>query len=189
MNMGDRVATAAHFRFHRIKVGLAMAMVTVALSGCASGKWGFPYKAPVQQGNWITKEQVSLLQPGMTREQVRFALGSPTLTSVLHADRWDYPYYFKPGYGDARERKFTVYFAQDRLTRWEGDEQPELQPYQTAESVAKSKKQETNAERAEKRQDETASEQKQITPRIDVQPAERATETPGTAGSGIQPLR
>ena len=61
---------------------------------------------------------------------MRFALGSPTLTSVLHADRWDYPYYFKPGYGDAQERKFTVWFENDRLVRWEGDKQPELQPYQ-----------------------------------------------------------
>ena len=40
------------------------------------------------------------------------------------------PYYFKPGYGDAQERKFTVWFENDRLVRWEGDKQPELQPYQ-----------------------------------------------------------
>lgn len=78
--------------------GLAVAVLAAsALTACSSGKWGFPYKAGVQQGNWITKEQVALLQQGMSREQVRFALGSPTLTSVLHADRWDYPYYFKPG--------------------------------------------------------------------------------------------
>ncbi|CAP41887.1 outer membrane lipoprotein OmlA [Bordetella petrii] len=113
-----------------LKTVLAAATVTAALAGCTSDKWGFPYKAPVQQGNWITQEQVALLQPGMTREQVRFALGSPTLTSVLHADRWDYPYYFKPGYGKAQERKFTVWFDNDRLVRWSGDEQPELQPFQ-----------------------------------------------------------
>lgn len=113
-----------------LKTALAAAAVAAALAGCTSDKWGFPYKAPVQQGNWITQEQVALLQPGMTREQVRFALGSPTLTSVLHADRWDYPYFFKPGYGKAQERKFTVWFDNDRLVRWSGDEQPELQPFQ-----------------------------------------------------------
>ena len=114
-----------------LKTALAAAAITAVLAGCGtSDKWGFPYKAPVQQGNWITQEQVALLQPGMTREQVRFALGSPTLTSVLHADRWDYPYYFKPGYGKAQERKFTVWFDNDRLVRWNGDEQPELQPFQ-----------------------------------------------------------
>ena len=123
-----------------LKTALAATVVVAAVAGCSSDKWGFPYKAPVQQGNWITQEQVALLQPGMTREQVRFALGSPTLTSALHANRWDYPYYFKPGYGDAQERKFTVWFDNDRLLRWEGDKQPELQPFQlNAEGTAQAK--------------------------------------------------
>ena len=89
-----------------------------------------PYRADVQQGNWLTQEQVELLRPGMTREQVRFALGSPTLTSIFHADRWDYPYLFTPGHGQTEERRFTVYFANDRLERWTGDEQPARQPFQ-----------------------------------------------------------
>ncbi len=117
-----------------LKTGLAALGIVALLAGCSSGsKWGFPYKIDVQQGNWITQEQIALLQPGMSREQVRFALGSPMLTSVLHSDRWDYPYYYKPGYGDARERKFTVWFENDRLARWSGDEQPTLQPYQLDE--------------------------------------------------------
>lgn len=122
----------------RLKAVIAVGAVALALAGCSSGKWGFPYKAPVQQGNWITSEQVGLLRPGMTREQVRFALGSPTLTSVLHADRWDYPYYYKPGYGAAQERKFTVFFENDKLTRWEGDQQPAVQPYQLADGPSNS---------------------------------------------------
>lgn len=124
------MATISRTSSRFVKTGLAVAALMVALTGCSSGKWGFPYRAGIQQGNWITQEQVALLQTGMTREQVRFALGSPTLTSVLHADRWDYPYYFKPGYGAPQERKFTVWFENDRLTRWSGDTQPELQPFQ-----------------------------------------------------------
>ncbi|WP_156770363.1 outer membrane protein assembly factor BamE [Bordetella bronchialis] len=115
---------------------MAIGALAAVLAGCSSDKWGFPYKAPVQQGNWITSEQVALLRPGMTREQVRFALGSPTLTSVLHSDRWDYPYYYKPGYGPTQERKFTVFFENDKLTRWEGDKQPAVQPYQLADGPA-----------------------------------------------------
>lgn len=113
-----------------LKTALAATAIAVVVAGCSSDKWGFPYRAPVQQGNWITQEQIALLQPGMTREQVRFALGSPTLTSALHSERWDYPYYFKPGYGEAQERKFTVWFDNNRLTRWDGDKQPDLQPFQ-----------------------------------------------------------
>lgn len=89
-----------------------------------------PYRPDIQQGNWLTREQVELLRPGMTREQVRFALGSPTLTSIFHADRWDYPYLYTPGYGKTEKRLFTVYFVNDRLDRWEGDEQPNRQPFQ-----------------------------------------------------------
>ena len=36
-----------------------------------------PYKVEVVQGNFISKEQVQALQPGMAREQVRQILGTP----------------------------------------------------------------------------------------------------------------
>ena len=113
----------------------ASAAAVVALAGCSSVDHyvpGFikPYKADVQQGNWLTQQQVEMLRKGMTREQVRFALGSPTLTSIFRADRWDYPFLFIPGNGKPEERLFTVYFVNDRLERWVGDEQPDRQPFQ-----------------------------------------------------------
>ena len=49
-----------------------------------------PYRVEVVQGNVITQEQVALVKPGMTRAQVRDVLGSPLLTDLFHADRWDY---------------------------------------------------------------------------------------------------
>lgn len=169
-----------------LKTGLAIAALAVALAGCTGNKWGFPYKAGVQQGNWITQEQVALLQPGMTREQVRFALGSPTLTSVLHANRWDYPYYFKPGYGEAQERKFTVWFENDRLTRWEGDKQPELQPYQlnTPDPVAD--------EKANKRENEDEARLQQEADqkkRDSAAPVSPMNQYPGQPGNSPEPLR
>ena len=110
---------------------LLIAGVTL-LSGCESSKWGFPYRTSVQQGNWITKDQVASLRAGMTREQVKFALGTPTLTSALHSNRWDYPYYFRRGNGKVEERMLTVIFDKNQLVSWKGDEQPELQPFQYA---------------------------------------------------------
>jgi outer membrane protein assembly factor BamE len=86
----------------------------------------------IQQGNWVTKDQVSLLRPGMSREQVRYALGTPTLASVLHANRWDYPYYYRAGNGKVEERVLTVIFEGSQLASWRGDEQPDLQPFQIA---------------------------------------------------------
>jgi len=118
-----------------LRTGLAFIVLAVgmtALSGCTSSRWGFPYKTGVQQGNWVTKDQVALLRPGMTREQVRFALGTPTLTSALRANRWDYPYYYRAGNGKVEERVFTVLFDGGQLASWKGDDQPDLQPFQLA---------------------------------------------------------
>ncbi len=109
-------------------------VLTMALTACGSGKWGFPYRPDLQQGNWITAQQVAQLQPGMTREQVRYILGTPTLQNVFRDDRWDYPYYSKPGYGETQQRQFTVWFEGDTLVRWSGDEQPDRQPFEKADT-------------------------------------------------------
>jgi outer membrane protein assembly factor BamE len=120
---------------------IALALGMTALSGCTGNRYGFPYKVGVQQGNWLTKDQVALLRPGMTREQVRFALGTPTLTSALRANRWDYPYYYRAGNGKVEERVFTVIFDGGQLSSWKGDDQPDLQPFQLArEEVGISKR-------------------------------------------------
>jgi len=119
-----------------LRNSVAVCVLAVALSACGSTKWGFPYRADVQQGNWVTAEQVARLEQGMTREQVRYVLGTPTLQDIFHANRWDYPYYNKPGYGNAQERRFTVWFENDQLVRWEGDDQPNYQPFQTPDPDA-----------------------------------------------------
>ncbi|TAM90430.1 MAG: outer membrane protein assembly factor BamE [Candidimonas sp.] len=109
----------------------------MALTACGTTNWGFPYKMDVQQGNWITAEQVAQLRRGMTPDQVRFLLGSPTLQDALHADRWDYPYLNEPGYGKKEDRNFTVWFKNGLLERWGGSEQPDRQPFQKTDTGAK----------------------------------------------------
>ena len=47
-------------------------------------------------------------KPGMTREQVRFALGTPLVADMFHADRWDYVYMRIPqGGGQPERRRFA----------------------------------------------------------------------------------
>lgn len=129
-----------------LRTSLITAALAVALSACGSTKWGFPYRADVQQGNWITTEQVSQLEPGMSRAQVRFILGTPMLQDALHANRWDYTYYNKPGYGKEELRQFTVWFDGDLLVRWEGDAQPDRQPFERTDTGASDKARQPSAE-------------------------------------------
>lgn len=121
---------------HGMLKAIAIGAITLSLTACGSGKWGFPYRIDVQQGNWITASQVEQLEVGMTREQVRFVLGTPTLQDIFYSDRWEYPYYFKPGYGEEELRTFTVWFEGDQLVRWDGSEQPDRQPFERADSGA-----------------------------------------------------
>ena len=51
-------------------------------------------------------------------------LGTPLVVSLFRDNRWDYVYEFTRQ-GVVREhRTFTVYFVDDKLARWEGDEMP-----------------------------------------------------------------
>lgn len=100
-------------------------LLGLALSGCSTSTITSiapePYKIDIQQGNVITQDMVAKLQPGMTRSQVRFVLGSPPITDMFHANRWDYVYRLAKGGKLAEERKLSLFFENDLLTRVAGD--------------------------------------------------------------------
>lgn len=99
----------------------AAASLAFYLAACGGGWSLSPYRIDVRQGNMVTQEMVSQLRPGMTKDQVRFVLGTPLLTDVFHAERWDYIYRFQPGHGEPQQRLITVFFADGKLTRLAGD--------------------------------------------------------------------
>lgn len=83
------------------------------------------YRPTVQQGNVVTQDQINELQPGMTKRQVRFILGTPMLTDVFHANRWDYVYTLGEGSRPGEVRRVAVEFEEDRLVRISGDLKPQ----------------------------------------------------------------
>jgi outer membrane protein assembly factor BamE len=105
---------------HALYPRLFLLFQLLLLSGC-SYLPPFPYKIDIQQGNIVDEEIVSKLKPGMTRSQVRFALGTPLVTDVFRNNRWDYVYRLAPKGKIAEARQLTVFFEGDRLTRIEGD--------------------------------------------------------------------
>ena len=96
------------------------------LSVTACGFVGFPgvYKINIEQGNIITQDIVDQLEPGMSRRQVRFILGTPLVEDTFNQDRWDYPYEIKLGEDIIRRAMVTVHFDGDRLVDVKGDYLP-----------------------------------------------------------------
>jgi outer membrane protein assembly factor BamE len=83
-----------------------------------------PYKMDIQQGNVVTQDMVAKLKPGMTKSQVRFALGTPLVIDPFHNDRWDYVYVQQKRGRVTEERRIVVLFSDDKLLRIEGDVLP-----------------------------------------------------------------
>jgi outer membrane protein assembly factor BamE len=83
-----------------------------------------PYRVEVVQGNVVTQEQMALIQPGMTRNQVRDVLGSPLLTDIFHADRWDYIFTINRQGTEPQRRLAVLQFEGDKLKRVEAPELP-----------------------------------------------------------------
>ncbi|TAK91832.1 MAG: outer membrane protein assembly factor BamE [Burkholderiaceae bacterium] len=107
----------------RSRLVVCLGVFALVLSGCESlnsyvPNFIAPHKVEIQQGNVVTPEQVSHLQPGMTRDQVRFLLGTPLLSDIFHTNRWDYLFRLKKSDGSLEEYKLTVFFDENRLRNY-----------------------------------------------------------------------
>jgi outer membrane protein assembly factor BamE len=91
------------------------------------------YRPTIQQGNVVTQEAVNQLQPGMTKRQVRYALGTPMLVDVFHQDRWDFVYTQGVGSTPDETERVTLFFEDDRLVRISGDLRPQPAAEQSEE--------------------------------------------------------
>jgi outer membrane protein assembly factor BamE len=108
------------------------------LGGCS----GWLYKLDVPQGNLISAEQIGKLEFGMTRNQVRFVLGTPLVADPFHTDRWDYFYSLRHDDQVTDVKRLTVVFTKDALSGVHGDNLPPrfvVSPLAPAESSASAK--------------------------------------------------
>jgi len=82
------------------------------------------YKIDIAQGNVVTQDMLAQLKPGMPKDKVRFIMGTPLIVDTFHDNRWDYIYSFQKGGGERKQRKITLYFEDNALTRVAGDVEP-----------------------------------------------------------------
>ena len=92
-----------------ILVVLLLATV-LAMSGCV-------YRANISQGNIVEEEDLDQVEVGMTRNQIRFLLGTPMIDDPFHMNRWDYVYYVKIGRRDASAKRWiSILFDDDKVS-------------------------------------------------------------------------
>jgi outer membrane protein assembly factor BamE len=119
------------YRGSRMRGTLIAAATVAVLAGCSTydsvtqriAQSITPYRITVVQGNFVSAEAAAQMKAGMSRDQVRQLLGTPLLSDMFHADRWDYVFYFKRGNTSVvQQRDFVVNFAGDIVASWSGGE-------------------------------------------------------------------
>ncbi len=100
----------------RIAAGGAMFVFAACIS---------PYRIEIQQGNYVSRDAIAQVKPGMTKEQVRAILGTPLLNDIFHADRWDYVFTRSAANSTQVEtRRATLLFKDDMLATIDADMMP-----------------------------------------------------------------
>lgn len=92
-------------------LGTAVALAT----GC-----GVIYKVDINQGNLLDEATVEQLEIGMTKRQVQVLLGTPSIQSPFHQNRWDYTASISRRGGEPEVRTLTLGFEGDRLASIDG---------------------------------------------------------------------
>ena len=98
---------------------LALVFLLLTITACSEFPW--VYKIDIEQGNIIEQEAVDQLIPGLTKNQVRFILGTPINIDTFNQQRWDYIYSMSRGGGESRQERLSLYFVDDRLEYFQGD--------------------------------------------------------------------
>lgn len=88
---------------------------------------GCVYQASLSQGNLLKQSDLDQVKVGMTRNQVRFLLGTPMIDDPFHEERWDYVYYLRVGREKATFKRWvSIYFDGDTVSEIVDDQ--ELEP-------------------------------------------------------------
>lgn len=93
--------------------------IALLLASCSGLK---PYKMDIHQGNFVTAEMRDKLKLGMSKQQVRYVLGTPMISDIFHGNRWDYLYRFEHGGKVIEKQRLTLDFEGDKLQRIDDDQ-------------------------------------------------------------------
>ncbi len=87
-------------------------IIAIILAGMVVSS-GCVYRQSIAQGNLIEQEDLDQVEVGMTRNQVRFLLGTPMIDDPFDKNRWDYVYFLKIARKDATFKRWVSIFFED----------------------------------------------------------------------------
>lgn len=106
-------------------IPIVVTVVLLPLSACSSFS---PYKMEIRQGNYVTPDMRKKIKVGMSRLQITSALGSPLISDVFHANRWDYLYRYEEKGRLAEQSNLTIYFDGEFVKRIDDGQTMENDP-------------------------------------------------------------
>ena len=84
------------------------------ISACASSF----YQVPVAQGNIISASMLEKLEQGLTKAQVRYIMGTPSIKDPFNLNRWDYIGFEIIGENKRSNVHHTLIFEKNKLVTW-----------------------------------------------------------------------
>lgn len=101
-----------------LRTAVVIGFAIIALSACL-------YRVEIRQGNYIEAASLEQLEIGMSKNQVRFLLGSPAIIDLYQPELWHYVYTLQDGSGEVVDkRKMILGFTDDLLITIDGDFSP-----------------------------------------------------------------
>ena len=98
-----------------MKLTFLISIITIFfLNSCASNF----YQVPVAQGNIISKDMLSKLEKGLTKPQVQYIMGTPSIRDPFDSSSWDYIGFEIVGNQVLKEVHYSLYFQGEKLDKW-----------------------------------------------------------------------
>lgn len=83
----------------------------IFVSGCSRfNQW--VYKPDINQGNYLSQNEVNKIHQGMTQNEVMSTLGSPMLTDPFGTQTWFYIFRQQVGHEKVKQQTLTLKFNQ-----------------------------------------------------------------------------
>jgi outer membrane protein assembly factor BamE len=104
--------------FKKLTMILCAVSVAISLASCHLFR---VHRPDIQQGNFLTADQLKSVHKGMTREQVISQLGDPVLSNLYYPNQLIYVYSYEPAYKKLKRQYLILTLKNNKVIRIQTD--------------------------------------------------------------------